>query len=193
MDLEGDISGTGDGEFDAVVIEAGGGVGAGFGIGAAEFFDFGEGGENLEEVRGGGVPAGKFDGAGVEEEGEGIPHRGERVVFGAGQEVVAVVDGLVRALTRHGGVVSDFVAGEGGVGNFEAKALGRGSGGTAEGFGNGALAQPFAQLDLLFRGKLLEEGLAALAAGQDCGGERVPGGQEGVVGIGRVVGGSGEF
>ena len=71
LDDGGFAVGVGDGEID---FEAGDGLRAGCG-GGFEFIEFADGGDDAIEVDRGGV-LGCFDGAGIEQEGEGFAERG---------------------------------------------------------------------------------------------------------------------
>jgi len=110
----------------------------------AEFFDFGDGREDFEEFIGGAGNVGEADGAGVEEEGEGIAQGVEGSVRRAGEEVQAGVAGLFDFLGSVEVRMPALQAVEGGVLDWAVEAFRGGGFDAALGFGNGEGGEPIA-------------------------------------------------
>jgi len=170
--------GLGQAEFDAVVVDAGSSracLRAGFGAEAAEFFDFGDGREDLEEVGRGSIALGEFEGAGVQHEGEGILDGRKLRAFAEVEEIVTMVERIVGPHGGNSGLHSHFAAVESGAGNFEAKAARERSRNEPLNFGEGKSLKPIAKLEVLGIGEFMHETLGHLAAIQHATRELVVG------------------
>jgi len=122
---------------------------------------------------------GQFEGAGMEEESEGVVDGSEGSAIGELQEFLRGTERLFKLAKLGAGSEGGFAALEGVVGGGEAKTGGRRSGDEADDFGDGVLAEPLAEGGPLPGGELVEEGAGEAALFVEARTEAVRGVTEG--------------